>query len=106
MTLIKRLFKWTGWTLLALMAVGLIGYLTNKTYMDRYFRMAVSQARGQSQQAEWYDPVDKVPGAVGPALLGAAPEQLSIDPAALKAARDYAKSKDSYGLEPPSSTCG
>ena len=88
MTMVKRLFKWIGYALLALIAAALIGYLTNKTYMDRYFRMAVSQARGQSQQAEWYEPVDKVPGAEGPALAVAAPEELTVDPAALKTARD------------------
>jgi CubicO group peptidase (beta-lactamase class C family) len=98
MKLVKRIFKWIGIALLALIVAGLIGYLTNKTYMDRYFRMAVSQARGQSQQAEWYEPVDKVPGANGPALAAALPEERSIDPAALKAARDYAQSKDSYGF--------
>ena len=98
MSVVKRVFKWIGWLLLALIAAGLIGYLTNKTYMDSYFRMAVSQARGLSQQAEWYDPVEKVPGADGPALAAAAPEELTIDPAALAAARDYAQSKGSYGL--------
>ena len=98
MKLLGRVFKWIGWALLALIALALIGYLVNKTYMDRYFRMAVSQARGQSQQAEWYEPVDKVPGANGPALAVAVPEELTVDPAALKAARDYARSKDSYGF--------
>jgi CubicO group peptidase (beta-lactamase class C family) len=98
MNLVKRVFKGIGWALLALIIAGLIGYLANKTYMDRYFRMAVSQARGLSQQAEWYEPVDKVPGATGPALAVATPEERSIDPAALKAARDYAQSKDSYGF--------
>ena len=98
MTMAKRMFKWIGYALLALVAAALIGYLTNRTYMDRYFRMAVSQARGQSQQAEWYEPVDKVPGANGPALALATPEELTVDPAALKKARDYAQSKDSYGF--------
>ena len=98
MSMVKRIFKWIGWLLLALIAAALIGYLANKTYMDRYFRMAVSQARGLSQQAEWYEPVDKVPGANGPALAVAAPEEITIDPAALKKARDYAQSKDSYGF--------
>ncbi len=98
MSQIKRVFKWIGWLLLALIVTGLVGYLANKTYMDRYFRMAVSQARGQSQQAEWYDPVDKVPGANAAPLGVAAAEALTIDPAALKAARDYAQSKDSYGF--------
>ena len=73
MSMIKRVFKWIGYALLALIVAGLIGYLANKTYMDRYFRMAGSQIRGQSQQAEWYEPVDKVPGADGPPLAVAAP---------------------------------
>lgn len=98
MSMVKRIFKLIGWLLVALIAAGMIGYLTNKTYMDRYFRMAVSQARGQSQQAEWYDPVDKVPGAQGPALAVATPAELTVDPAALKSARDYAQSKSSYGF--------
>ncbi len=98
MRLFKRLLKWSGLLLLALIGTGLIGYLANKTYMDRYFRMAGAQIRGQSQQAEWYEPVDKVPGAKGPGLAMAAPEEGSIDAAALKSARDYAKSKDSYGF--------
>ena len=96
--MIRTFFRWTGRALLALIVVALIGYLANKTYMDRYFRMAVSQARGLSQQAEWYDPVDKVPGAAGPALAIAAEAERTIDPAALKAASDYAQSKDSYGF--------
>ena len=98
MRIIKRTLKWLGWLLLALIAAGLIGYLANQQYMDRYFRIAGAQIRGQSQQAEWYDPVDKVPGADAPALAVAAPDALAIDPAALKSARDYAQSKDSYGL--------
>jgi CubicO group peptidase (beta-lactamase class C family) len=98
MKLVKRIFKWIGWLLLAAIILGLIGYLTNKTYMDRYFRMAGAQIRGQSQQAEWYDPVDKVPGAAGPALAAAGEAERSIDPAALTKARDYAKAKDSYGF--------
>jgi hypothetical protein len=48
MSLVRRTLKWVGIALLVLVAVGMIGYLANKTYMDRYFRMAVSQARGQS----------------------------------------------------------
>jgi CubicO group peptidase (beta-lactamase class C family) len=98
MSLVKRVFKWIGWLLLALIAVALIGYLANKTYMDRYFRMAVSQARGQSQQAEWYDPVDKVPSVEAAPLALAAETERTVDPAALAKARDYARSKDSYGF--------
>jgi CubicO group peptidase (beta-lactamase class C family) len=98
MTIVKRIFKWLGYALLALIAAGLIGYLANKTYMDRYFKLAGAQLRGQSQQAEWYDPVDKVPGATGAPLPMAAPTEMTVDPAAIATASAYAKSKDSYGL--------
>ncbi len=98
MSLVKRTFKWIGWLLLALIAAGLIGYVTNKTYMDRYFKLAGGQIRGQSQQAEWYDPVDKVNSTETAPLAVAAEAERTIDPAALKVARDYAQSKDSYGF--------
>ncbi len=98
MKAVKTCFKWLGIALLVLITVGLVGYLANKTYMDRYFRMAVSQARGQSQQAEWYDPVDKVPGAADTPLPVATPADLTVTPEALSKARAYAKEKDSYGL--------
>jgi CubicO group peptidase (beta-lactamase class C family) len=95
---LRDILKAFGVGLLATIAVGLIGYLANKTYMDRYFRMAVSQARGLSQQAEWYDPVDKVPGASGAPLPVATPDERTVDDAALSRARDYARGKDSYGF--------
>ena len=98
MKMVKRLFKWIGWLLLALIAAGLIGYFTNKTYMDRYFRLAGGQIRGQSQQAEWYDPVDKVPATEAAPLPVASEAERTIDDAALKEARDYVASKDSYGF--------
>lgn len=98
MKMVKRLFKWIGWLLLALIAAGLIGYFTNKTYMDRYFRLAGGQIRGQSQQAEWYDPVDKVPANEAAPLPVASEAERTIDDAALKEARDYVASKDSYGF--------
>lgn len=98
MSIVKRIFKWIGWAFLALIVAGLIGYLANKTYMDRYFTMAFSQARGLSQQAEWYDPVDKVPGAIDAPLPVAAPAELTVDPTALEKAAAYAGSKDSYGF--------
>ena len=96
--MIRKFFKWFGVSLLVLIAAGLIGYLFNKTYMDRYFRMAVSQARGQSQQAEWYDPVDKVPGSTGAPLPVTAGAGGSIAPEAIEKARAYAEKKDSYGF--------
>lgn len=98
MRLIRRIFKWIGLLLLVLIAAGLIGYFTNKTYMDRYFRLAGGQIRGQSQQAEWYDPVDKVPAVETAPLPVAAEAERTVDQAALKQARDYAASKDSYGF--------
>ncbi len=96
--MIRKAFKWIGIGLIALVVVALIGYLANKTYMDRYLRMAVSQARGLSQQAEWYDPVDKVPSNETSPLPVASAAERTIDAASLKAAREYAAAKDSYGF--------
>jgi CubicO group peptidase (beta-lactamase class C family) len=98
MSIVKSIFKWIGIAILVLITFALVGYLANKTYMDRYFKMAVSQARGLSQQAEWYDPVDKVPGAADQPLPMAAELEQTVDPAALKKASDYAASKSSYGF--------
>lgn len=99
MRVVKSIFKWTGVLLLVLIVVALFGYLANKTYMDRYLRMTVSQARGQSQTAAFYDPVEAVPGAPGAAPLPiAAPTEASIDAKALASANAYAKSKSSEGL--------
>jgi CubicO group peptidase (beta-lactamase class C family) len=96
--MIRKFFKWLGRGLLLIIVVGLVGYLTNKTYMDRYFTMAVSQARGLSQQAEWYDPVDKVPGAADAPLPVADDDDRSIAPDAIEKARAYAEQKSSYGF--------
>jgi CubicO group peptidase (beta-lactamase class C family) len=85
----KRFFKWLGYLFLALIAVSGGLYLANKTYMDRYVRMAVSQARGLSQQAEWYEPVDKVPGAQDAPLPVAAVAERTVSEEALKAVRAY-----------------
>lgn len=79
-----------------LAAVGL--YLANKTFMDRYVRMGVSQAMGKSQQADWYEPVDLIPGEEGTALPMAAPEARSVSPEALASASKYAQSMDSDGF--------
>jgi CubicO group peptidase (beta-lactamase class C family) len=98
MSIIRRVFRIMGWGLLALVVAGGIAYLANKTYMDRYFRMAVSQARGLSQQAEWYDPVDVVPGVPDQSLPVAAADERTIDAEAWKKASEYAASKSSFGL--------
>ena len=96
MTIVKRIFKWLGILLLVLVVVGVVGYLANKTYMDRYFRMAVGQMRGQSQQAEWYEPVDPVPGAVDAPMALASDK--TVEQEAFDKAAEYAEGKDSYGL--------
>jgi CubicO group peptidase (beta-lactamase class C family) len=96
--IVKSIFKWIGVGVLVLISVGLVGYVANKTYMDRYFKMAVSQARGLSQQAEWYDPVDKVPGVPDAPLAVAGAAESTIDPAAIAKAAAYAQSKESEGL--------
>jgi CubicO group peptidase (beta-lactamase class C family) len=94
----SRFWRWSAGTLAVLGLVAVFGYLANKTYLDRYYRMAISQALGQSQQAEWYDPVDAVPGAADQPLPVAAADERSINAAALGKARAYADAKDSYGF--------
>ncbi len=96
--MIRKFFKWLGLGLLALIVIGLIGYLTNKTYMDRYFRMAGSQIMGKSQEASWYEPVDQVPGAVDQPLAMADDDERSIAPDAIKSAEDYAGVMRTQGL--------
>jgi CubicO group peptidase (beta-lactamase class C family) len=96
--MIRKFFKWLGRGLLVLIALGLVGYLLNKTYMDRYFRMAGAQIMGKSQDASWYDPVDKVPGAADQPLPLASAEELAIAPEAIGKASDYAKTKGSFGF--------
>lgn len=92
----RRALRWAGRLLLALILLGAAAYLANRTYMDRYFRMAVSQARGQSQAADWYEPVDRVQGAPDrPLPVAATP---SVDPAFLDRASAYARATRSQGL--------
>ena len=55
--------KIAGVLLLLLLVAGSIAWFANRTYMQRYVRMAGAQMRGESQRADWYEPVDKVPGA-------------------------------------------
>ena len=98
MAVAGKIARWTGICLLGLGVSGLAGYATNKTYMDRFFRMGFSQMRGQSQQAEWYDPVDKVPGAPDQPLPVAAPAEATVDQPAWRKASDYAGAKGSYGF--------
>ena len=94
--MMRRIFRWSGYGLLTLILLGGATYLLNKTYLDRYFRMAVAQARGQSQKADWYSPLDKVPGAPDTPLPVAATPVVSAD--ALAAAKAYAAKTKSEGL--------
>ena len=96
MRLVGTVIKWIGIVLLVAISVALVGYLANKAYMDRYFRMAVSQARGMSQQADWYEPIDPVPGASDTPLPKAAAR--TVAPSTLDAARTYAARNQSEGL--------
>jgi CubicO group peptidase (beta-lactamase class C family) len=86
------------WMLSVVTGGCLFGYLFNKAYMDRYFLLVGRLMIGKSPQAEWYDSVEQVPGSSGPCLEVAALESLSVVPAALKSAREYAKSMDSDGF--------
>lgn len=94
--MIGSIFKWLGVALLVLVAVAAVAWLANREYMDRYMRMAVSQFRGESQKADWYDPVDPVPGApFRPLPRAAAPV---IAPEYLRQARAYAEETKSEGF--------
>jgi hypothetical protein len=95
--MIRRVFKWLGIGLLVLVAVAGVAWAANAAYMQRYLRMAVSQARGESQRADWYEPVDKVPGAarVVPLPVAATPV---VSATALAAADAYARETKAQGL--------
>jgi CubicO group peptidase (beta-lactamase class C family) len=94
---VRGVLRWTGRLLLALLLVGAGVYLANRTYLDRYFRMAVSQARGEAQRADWYEPVDRVPGAASVAPLPVATTP-SVAPAWLTKAQAYAQQSKAQGL--------
>jgi len=94
--MIRAFFKGAGVTLLVVLTVGGVAWAANAEFMSRYLRMAVSQARGESQRADWYEPVDKVPGAVALALPVAAVPAVSAG--ALAAADAYAKKTMSQGF--------
>ncbi len=85
-----------GLGLLALLLAAGALWLANRAYLDRYLRMAVAQFRGESQRADWYDPVDPVPGApFVPLPVATTP---AIAPAFLAAARAYAEETRSEGF--------
>ncbi|MFN3591633.1 MAG: serine hydrolase domain-containing protein [Thermaurantiacus sp.] len=94
--MIGTLFKWLGVALLVLVSVAAVAWFANRDYMDRYMRMAVSQFRGESQKADWYEPVDPVPGApFRPLARAAAPV---VAPEYLRQARAYAAETGSEGF--------
>jgi CubicO group peptidase (beta-lactamase class C family) len=95
--MIRRILKWLGIGLLVLAAVAGIAWAANAAYMQRYLRMAVSQARGESQRADWYEPVDKVPGAAAVVPLPVAATPV-VSAAALDSADAYARETKSQGL--------
>ena len=94
--MIRRILKWMGIALLVALVVGAIAWAANATYMQRYMRMAVSQARGESQRADWYEPVDTVPG-VPDARLPVATTR-SVADKALAEADVYARQTKSQGF--------
>ena len=94
--MIRRILKWLGITLLVTLAAGAIAWAANAAYMQRYLRMAVSQARGESQRADWYEPVDKVPGVPGARLPVATTR--SVADKALTDADAYARQTKSQGF--------
>ena len=94
--MMRRIFKGLGVGLAVALTIAAVAWLANYDYMQRYLRMAVSQARGESQRADWYEPVDKVPGAAPVALPVAATR--SVSDAALASADAYARETKSQGL--------
>jgi CubicO group peptidase (beta-lactamase class C family) len=94
--MIKRIFKWLLVLLLVVLTVAAVAWAANAAYMQRYLRMAVSQARGESQAADWYEPVDKVPGAADVRLPVAGVR--SVSDKALADAGAYARATKSQGL--------
>ncbi|WP_448581223.1 serine hydrolase domain-containing protein [Thermaurantiacus sp.] len=94
--MIRTLARMVGFGLLALLLAAVALWLANWQYMDRYMRLAVSQFRGESQKADWYEPVDPVPGApFMPLPVAATP---TIDRAYLEKARAYAEEVKSEGF--------
>ncbi len=94
--MIRKLLKWLGVALLVLLSVAAVAWVANREYMERYMRMAVAQFRGESQKADWYEPVDKVPGAPDTPLPLATARSVTDD--ALASASAYAKETKSEGL--------
>lgn len=93
---IRTLARIAGFGLLALVFGVAAVWFANRAYMDRYLRLAVSQFRGESQKADWYEPVDPVPGAPFAALPVAATP--TVAPAFLEEARAYAEAVKSEGF--------
>jgi CubicO group peptidase (beta-lactamase class C family) len=92
----KRFFKALGLVVLVLISVVGVAWLANYDYMQRYLRMAVSQARGESQRADWYEPVDVVPGAkAGRLPIAAVP---TVSAKALADADAYARETKAQGF--------
>ena len=94
--MIRRLLKGLGVALAVVVTIAGIAWAANYDYMQRYLRMAVSQARGESQRADWYEPVDKVPGA--PAVPLPVADVRRVSATALASADAYARQTRSQGL--------
>lgn len=94
--ILKIIFKGLVVALAVTLTVAVIAWLANYEYMRRYLRLAVSQALGQSQSADWYEPVEKVPGAADTPLPVAVTR--SITDEALAKARAYAKQTKAQGF--------
>jgi CubicO group peptidase (beta-lactamase class C family) len=94
--MIRNLLKYAGVALLVLISVAAVAWFANRDYMDRYMRMAVSQMRGEAQRADWYEPVDPVPGAADTPLPVAAEPAVAAE--ALADAARYAEAVKSEGF--------
>ncbi|MFQ3594958.1 MAG: serine hydrolase [Sphingomonadaceae bacterium] len=94
--MIRTLLRVAGLAVLALVLVAAGFWIANREYMGRYMRQAVSQFRGESQRADWYEPVEEVPGAAFvPLPVATVP---TVSPTHLADARAYAEEVRSEGF--------
>ena len=94
--MMRRTLKWLGILLLVAVGVAAVAWAANAAYMQRYMRMAVSQARGEAQRADWYEPVDTVPGVPDARLPLSATRSVADN--ALADADAYARQTKSQGF--------
>ncbi len=94
-----RVLKWILATLVALIALPIIGfailYATDPTY---YGRIATIFFIDPVKDVDWYEPLERVSGNPGPPLPQAEPSERTISESAWQTARAYAEETESVAL--------